>query len=68
MTRPIFAEIFAEQWDRMPPALKAHYANRPFSNDRVTVTGTLTIRMGPLLRLFSPLLKACKMLTPWEGG
>ena len=67
MTRPIFAEIFAEQWDRLPPALKAHYANRPFSNDRVTVTGTLTIRMGPLLQLFSPLLKACKMLTPWEG-
>jgi hypothetical protein len=66
-SKPIFADIFAEQWERLPPALKAHYANRPFSNDRVTVIGILTIRMGPLLRLFSPLLKLCKMLTPWEG-
>jgi hypothetical protein len=56
-TTPIFAEIFAEQWDSLPTALKAHYANRSFSNDRVTVTGRLTIRMGPLLRLASPLLK-----------
>jgi len=66
-TTPIFADIFAEQWDGLPPALKARYANRPFSHDRVTVTGVLTIRMGPLLRWFSPLLKACGMLTPWEG-
>ncbi len=67
MTRPIFADIFVEQWDSLPPALKAHYANRPFSNDRVTVTGRLTIRMGSLLRLTSPLLRALSMLTPWPG-
>ncbi len=35
MTEPIFAEVFGAQWDRLPPALKAHYANRPFSNDVV---------------------------------
>ncbi len=67
MTEPIFKDIFAEQWDALPPALKAHYANRPFSNDRVTVTGTLNIRMGPLLRFASPLLRALKMLTPRAG-
>ena len=67
MTRPIFADIFAEHWDSLPSALKAHYANRPFSNDRVTVTGKLTIRMGGLLRLASPVLRALKMLTPWAG-
>jgi hypothetical protein len=65
---PIFADIFAEQWDILPPALKAHYANRPYSNDRVTVTGHLTIRMGGLLRVASPLLRALKMLTPWPGA
>ncbi|MCR6659613.1 MAG: DUF4166 domain-containing protein [Asticcacaulis sp.] len=65
---PIFQDIFAEQWDILPPALKAHYANRPFSHDRVTVSGQLTIRMGPLLRLASPLLKALNMLTPWPGS
>ena len=64
---PIFADVFADQWDRLPPALKAHYANRGFTNDRVTVTGTLTIRMGPLLRCLSPLLKLSRMFTPWQG-
>lgn len=65
---PIFQDIFAEQWDILPPALKAHYANRPFSHDRVTVSGQLTIRMGLLLRLALPLLKALNMLTPWPGS
>lgn len=64
---PIFADVFADQWDRLPTALKAHYANRGFTRDCVTVTGTLTIRMGPLLRFFSPLLKLSRMLTPWSG-
>ena len=65
--RPIFQDVFADQWDRLPAALKLHYANRPFTNDHVTVKGTLTITMGPLLRLLSPLLKAFGMLTPWPG-
>ncbi|WP_303829877.1 DUF4166 domain-containing protein [Asticcacaulis taihuensis] len=64
---PIFTDIFAEQWESLPLALKAHYANRPFSNDRVTVSGHLTIRMGPLLQLAAPMLKALNMLTPWTG-
>jgi hypothetical protein len=67
MTEPIFKDIFAEQWKSLPPALKAHYANRPFSHDRVTVSGHLTIRMGPLLQLAAPALKALNMLTPWAG-
>ena len=46
MTEPIFKDIFAEQWKSLPPALKAHYANRPFSHDRVTVSGHLTIRFA----------------------
>lgn len=65
MTEPIFKNIFAEQWESLPPALKVHYANRPFSHDRVTVSGHLTVRMGPLLQLAAPLLKALNMLTPW---
>lgn len=31
------------------------------------VSGHLTIRMGPLLLLASPVLKVLKMLTPWAG-
>lgn len=59
---PLFAAVFAEQWDDLPPALKAHYANRPFSRDRVVVEGTLNVTVAPLLRLFAPLARAFKMM------
>lgn len=64
---PTFAAIFAEQWEDLPPALKAHYANRPFTRDHVIVEGTLDIEMHPLLRRFSWLIKATGMLTPYEA-
>jgi len=67
MTAPIFAAVFAGQWEALPPALKAHYANRPFTRDRVTVEGTLDVEMHPLLRRLSWLIKATGMLTPYEG-
>ena len=67
MTQPTFAEVFAGQWERLPPALKLHYANRPFTRDRVTVEGRLNIRMGPMMRRVAPLMGALGMLTPREG-
>ncbi|HVZ29060.1 MAG TPA: DUF4166 domain-containing protein [Asticcacaulis sp.] len=67
MTDPIFAGVFADQWSRLPPALLQHYANRPFSHDRVTVKGTLNIRMGPMMRVVAPLMAALGMLTPQAG-
>jgi hypothetical protein len=67
MTEPTFAEVFAEQWNALPPAMKLHYANRPFTRDRVTVEGRLTIRMGPLMKLMAPLMGALGMLTPRDG-
>ena len=62
-----FTAIFGDQWQALPPALKLHYVNRPYSRDRTTVQGKLTIRMSPLLRALSPVLEALGMLTPWEG-
>jgi len=67
MTAPIFAEVFADQWDRLPTVMRLHYANRPFSEDRVTVEGALTIRIHPLMKPFAPLMAAMGMLTPWAG-
>lgn len=64
---PTFAAVFADQWDRLPPAMKLHYANRPFSNDRVTVAGTLTIEMGAMMRLLAPLMAALGLFTPRDG-
>lgn len=67
MTEPIFARVFAEQWPLLPPAMQMHYANRAFTADRVTVTGHLTIRLHPVMKLFAPVFGALGMLTP-RGG
>lgn len=67
LSGPIFAAVFAEQWDHLPPALQKHYANRPFTTDRVTVKGTLSIRMGRLMKVVAPLMAAFGMLTPRDG-
>ncbi|MDC7684794.1 DUF4166 domain-containing protein [Asticcacaulis sp. BYS171W] len=62
-----FEAVFDEQWAALPPALKAHYANRPFSRDRVTVEGTLDVEMHPWMRKISWLIRLTGMLTPYEG-
>lgn len=67
MSNPTFAEVFAEQWDSLPPALKLHYAIRPFTRDRMTVEGRLTIRMGSLMTRLAPLMGLLGMLTPRTG-
>lgn len=67
MTQPTFAEVFAEQWDNLPPVMKLHYANRPFTRDRGMVEGHLTIRMGWLMKVMAPLMGALGMLTPRDG-
>ena len=64
---PIFAEVFAEQWDSLPPALKLHYANRPFCNDVVTHEGALTVTLSPVMRHFRWLLRLGGVLIPIEG-
>jgi len=64
---PTFAAVFGAPWDGLPPALKLHYANRPFTRDRMTVEGMLDITMGPLMRVLAPLFGALGMLTPHAG-
>jgi len=64
---PTFALVFGDEWAAMPPALKLHYANRPFCRDRITVEGRLTVRMGAMMKVFAPLFGTLGMLTP-RGG
>jgi hypothetical protein len=65
--QPIFQPIFGETWDRLPPVIHAHYANRPYSQDRVTVEGRMDITLSPLYRLCSPVLKVLGLLVPYHG-
>ena len=64
---PIFADVFGDQWEHLPEALKRHYANRPFSRDVVGHEGKLTIAMSPLMRRFRWLLRLSGLLVPFEG-
>lgn len=63
----IFNEGFDEGWDSLSPVMHQHYANRPYSNDLVTVEGSMEITMSPLAKLFSPLFRFTKTLVPKAG-
>lgn len=65
--QPIFQSIFAEGWQGLPPVMHKHYANRPYSRDRVTVKGVMKIEMHPLMRCFMPLIRLSKVLVPYHG-
>ncbi len=49
---PIFKNIFGFSWSSLPPVIQKHYANRPYSDDLVTVEGTLDVFCtGPIKAL-----------------
>lgn len=52
---PLFKSVFDEHWDTLPPALKRHYAVRPFSKDVVKVEGHLNVTVSRLVRIISKL-------------
>jgi len=52
-TRPIFQDVFGDDWDRLPKVMRDHYAVRPYSNDSVTVEGTLDVKVSKLIRIMS---------------
>jgi len=68
MTEPIFADVFADQWQQLPAVMRTHYANRPRSHDRVTVEGHLDVHIHPLLKPLAPLMAVMGLLTPWAGN
>jgi len=52
---PTFKAIFGAAWHELPPPFKKHYRNRPYSQERFRVSGSMSVRTSPLLRLFAPL-------------
>lgn len=66
--QPIFQSVFAEQWDKLPTVIHKHYANRPFSDDVVTVEGNMDVEFGWLIKLFSPFLRLFGVLVPYQGN
>lgn len=54
---PIFKSIFGEDWDELPPVMKKHYSNRPYTQEETIVNGVLDVMCKPPLSLLSPLMK-----------
>jgi len=64
---PIFKSVFADKWNSLPIVMKKHYANRPYSNDVVSVEGKMDISYSKLVKLFTPLLRITGILVPYKG-
>lgn len=54
---PIFKNIFGSSWDDLPPVIRKHYANRPYTDDLTVVEGTLDVMCRGPLKALSPLMK-----------
>lgn len=67
MSEPILQSVFEAQWHDLPDVLRQRYANRPFSNDVVTVDGFLTVEMSRLSKLMAPIFRLTRTLVPYHG-
>jgi len=54
---PIFKSIFGDDWDSLPPVMRKHYANCPYSEEVTTVEGKLDVFCKPPLLWLSPIMK-----------
>lgn len=63
---PIFASVFGDQWQQLPPVMKKHYANHPYSNEVHIVEGMLNVFCRPPLVWLSPLLKRMGQIPPFN--
>ncbi len=63
---PIFKSIFGRDWDKLPPVLRKHYANRPYSDDIYAVNGTLDVMCSGPIRIFAWLFWLLKGVPPYN--
>ncbi|MDD9900083.1 MAG: DUF4166 domain-containing protein [Alphaproteobacteria bacterium] len=64
---PTFQPIFGTAWDDLPPIMKKHYANRPYSHDTTATTGVMRIESSAMGRMLTPLFMLAGTLIPYEG-
>jgi len=67
MTQPLFARIFGDDWQNLPPVMHKHYANRAYHDDETVAEGVMIVKSSPLGRLLSPLFRLSGTLVPYEG-
>ncbi|MFV0368680.1 MAG: DUF4166 domain-containing protein [Hyphomicrobiaceae bacterium] len=60
--KPTFQPVFGEDWNKLPSVLRAHYANRPYSSDKIVVEGVLDIECYGPMKLLAPLLRVLRQI------
>lgn len=53
---PTFKTIFGDDWDKLPPVMHKHYANRPYSDDISVCEGTLDVMCKGPIKWMAPLM------------
>lgn len=61
---PTFQAVFGADWEALPPVLKAHYANRPFSEDVTVVQGALDVFCRAPLSWLAPIIRLVGTIPP----
>ena len=64
MKEPIFKSIFGVVWDELPPVMKRHYANRPYTDDMTMVSGYLDVSCAGPIKWFAPLFWLMRGIPP----
>ena len=63
-----FKPVFGDQWKHLPDVMQKHYANRAYTNDTVTMTGTMDVEISKFAKIISPVLRVFGALVPYEGS
>ena len=63
---PTFLSIFGDSWDELPPVMKKHYANRPYTDDLTVVEGSLDVLCKHPLKFFAPVIKLMGQVPPYN--
>jgi hypothetical protein len=64
---PLFASVLGDGWKSLSPTMKKRFSNRPYSNDKVVVNGTMTIKSSRWMRFIKPLLQLTGALPQQDG-
>lgn len=55
--QPIFKPIFGEHWEQLPLVIQKHYANKPYSHDKVVVEGVLDVESRGFIKILTPFFR-----------
>lgn len=65
---PIFKNVFGHVWDAIPEVIRRRYDIKPYSDECITVEGTMDVHYVPFIKLMVLLLRLFGTLVPYTGN